>query len=125
MKAIGTKRRKLNAAVDPWRNALRLRVGKCEWCGSDRNGLAVHEIARGPNRAAALDKPFAVLVLCAACHRDLHELPGAHAVCLGLALLRYNRPQNYHLENFFRLAGRRWPPVEIIDLWWKRTGETK
>ncbi len=121
MKQVSPKRAALNAAVEPYRQSLRQRVGKCEWCINTDSGLIVHEIARGQFRADALDKPFATLVLCAACHQDLHELPAPHAVCIGLALLRYSRPEDFNIERFYQLTARRWPSEELISRWWTRT----
>ncbi len=119
LRPYSTRRIARNIEANPWRTLLRMR-GQCEWCLSDRNGLQVHEIARGQHRPEALDKPFATILLCAACHRDLHELPAPHAVCIGLALLRYNRPDDYHLEHYYRLTNRRWPSEELVESWWRR-----
>ncbi len=121
MRKISPKRAALLATVEPIRNALRERVAVCEWCLHGDRVLQVHEIARGQFRQDALGKPFASLVVCAACHQDLHDLPAAHAVCIGLALLRYSRPEDWSLERFYQLTARRWPDEDMVDRWWQRT----
>lgn len=115
------RRRKREAEARPIRQALRDRVGACEWCLDANRGLQVHEIARGQFRQDAQDEPFATLVLCAACHQDLHELPAPHAVCIALALLRYSRPEDFSLERFYQLTARRWPLESLVERWWIRT----
>jgi hypothetical protein len=118
VRRISPRRQLRNEEAAPWRMEL-LAAGACDWCSSNR-GLAIHEIARGQNRGLALDKPFACCLLCERCHADIHELPAAHAVCIGLALLRYNRPEAYHLEHYYRLTARRWPSEEMIERYWRR-----
>ncbi len=127
MRKVSPKRAALLATVEPIRNALRERVAVCEWCLNTDSGLCVHEIARGQHRSVALDKPFATLVLCDDCHRDMHDLPAAHAVCIGLALLRYSRPEDWSLERFYQLTARRWPDELMVDRYWMRllAGKTK
>lgn len=121
MRNVSLKRQKLNAAVKPFRDGLLERVAVCEWCINTDSGLIVHEISRGQYRAMSLDKPFACLVLCGDCHRDMHDLPASHAVCIGLALLRYSRPTDFNLERFYQLTARRWPDEEMVDRYWTRT----
>ena len=44
MRRISNRRRQLNAQVAPYREQLRQRVGRCEFCGRRNRGLQVHEI---------------------------------------------------------------------------------
>ena len=65
------KRTKRDREAKPFRDQLKASVGKCEICGCHGRGLDVHEICRGSHREKAIDKPFAVLVVCRACHDKL------------------------------------------------------
>ena len=118
MRRISSKTAARNAEVAPVRDQLR--IGACDWCASDRHGLVLHEIANGPVRSAALDCPFAVVRLCCRCHQDLHELPKRHAVCIGLALIHYLRPEDYSLARFYRLTRRNWPDEAEVEIWYER-----
>ncbi len=94
-------------ACAPFRRELIRKVGRCEKCG--RRWWAVdkldpHEIARGAHRQKALDKPFAVLIVCRQCHEefdDTHAWPYARQ----LALLKRSRPEDYDLTAFVKLLG--------------------
>lgn len=120
MRRVSRKTAARKKAVEPYRETLVLNVAQCEWCSSPNHGLSVHEIARGCHRQAALDKPFATLVLCDDCHRDLHELPSIHAICIGLALLKSSRPEDFSLEAFYKLTARRWPAEDLVERWYVR-----
>lgn len=81
--------------------------------------LAVHEIASGTHRQKALDKPYAVLVLCWACNsgpfQDRSEWPESKQ----LALLARRRPKDFDLAAYLELtspnAPRRIEIQEILD----------
>ena len=119
MRTVSKRRQALNSDVEHWRTKLRA-VGYCEWCGSDRHGLEIHEVSGGSTRALELDKPFSTVLLCERCHADLESLPKNHAVCIGLALIRYSRPEDYSLDSFYRLTARRWPDEGLVSQWWLR-----
>lgn len=102
------------AQAGPWREALRERVGRCEWCGRHNHGLAVHEVLRGSGlRQKAMDKPYAVLVLC----NDCHELMSGRDWAEQLAILRRSRPADYRLSDFHALAARVKPDHADVTLW--------
>ena len=127
MKRISLKRRQRLTEAQPWRKELR-EQGYCDWCsvraGDYFKGFPVqleeHEIARGIHRQRALDQPCATLLLCSRCHDELHRMAGDAQVCIGLALIRYRRPEHYSLSRYYELTGRRWPDEASIDLWTKR-----
>ena len=126
MRKVSLKRQAINEAASPWREKLRAQ-GYCDWCGNDRDGLDVHEICGGTTRALELDKPFSTNLLCRPCHTDIESFRKEHAVCIGLALLRYRREESFNLEWFYRLTARRWPSEQLIEHWWRRMllGETQ
>lgn len=114
MKRISDKRRKRQAEAKPIRDALIKKVGECEICGASpkkpRRGLpwqvsqlCCHEIANGPNRQKALDKPFAILVLCWNCNgqkvTNKKDWPEARQ----LAVLAESRPEDFDLAAFNHL----------------------
>lgn len=120
LKAKSQKRRKREAEARPFREALIKRVGECEGCEcSQISKLCVHEIARGPHRQKALDKPYAVLVLCSACNlgpfNDKREWPEARQ----LAQLAKSRPLDFDLAAYLQLtspkAPRRITIEEVLD----------
>lgn len=101
--------------VRDFRRNLVQEVGRCEVCGHDprraKSGflawaMCVHEIARGANRQKAMDKRFAVLVLCWHCHEArIHgseDWPEARQ----LAVLMKSRPKDYDLVRYNKLIGR-------------------
>lgn len=96
------------------RREMVLNVGRCEMCGHDPTNpkagaiawqLDCHEIANGPHRQKALDKPFALLVLCWWCNSeeatDKTKWPEARQ----LAALKRSRPQDYNLAAYNALVG--------------------
>ena len=97
-----------------FRGALREEVGHCELCdhnpyaakpGKVSWALHVHEIARGSHRQKALDKRFALMVVCVVCHdfklSSRKEWPEARQ----LAALRHSRPRDYDLKAYNKLIG--------------------
>lgn len=125
MRIFSKKRRKLNDDCRPFRISLVERVGRCEVCGHspklpwrtkpyELSQLAVHEICRGRNRSKALDKPFAVLVLCAWCNchvlTSAREWPEARQ----LAVLKRKRTMDYDLEAYNKLVNPN-APKRILE----------
>lgn len=93
-----------------FRRALVARVGRCECCGFDpqrvrpgmiRWEIRCHEIARGVHRQKALDKRYAILVVCPPCHDDVDGWSEARQ----LAVLRRSRPQDFDLDAYNALIG--------------------
>jgi len=96
------------------------RVKKCEVCGHsptkpwagkprELSALCVHEIARGPLRQKALDKPYACLVACWWCNQYvLHDRKGCPEA-QQLAMLRKSRPEDYDLAAYNLLVNERAP----------------
>lgn len=98
-------RRKREAEAKPVRDKLR-ELGHCEICGSSRGVLDVHEIARGVHRQAALDKPFALLLLCRKCHDEVGSA-AKWPESRQLALLAQRRPKDFDLTAYLELTSPR------------------
>lgn len=117
MKNKSPTRKKREAEAKPFRQKLVADVGQCENCGcspTDRQGkmpelakLAVHEIASGPDRQKALDKPYAVLVLCWECNSGPFQNRGEWPESRQLALLAKRRPQDFNLQAYLELTSPR------------------
>jgi len=125
VKRFSDKRKAREAEAKPFRDALIDRVGHCEHCGKPderkaRYGvrLCVHELANGPLRQKALDKPYAVLVLCWGCN-GLATDKGTWSEAAQLKCLRDSRPEDYDLVAYNYLvnprAPRRLEPHEIDE----------
>jgi len=69
--------------------------------------LAVHEIASGPDRQKALDKPYAVLVLCWQCNSGPFQSRGEWPESRQLALLARRRPKDFDLTAYLELTSPR------------------
>ena len=115
MRSQSRKAKARAAETRDFRRDLIQSVGRCELCGHDpaRFGpgtiswrLACHEIARGNSRQDALDKPYAILVVCYVCHHErihgVEDWPQARQ----LAALKRSRPRDYDLAAFNELVGR-------------------
>lgn len=128
MRAISSKRRSRQAEAKPFRDALIQRVGECEACGAsprrparhlplELSNLCCHEIANGPNRQKALDKAYALLVLCWHCN-GLATNKGQWPETEQLALLLHRRPEDYDLVAYNQLinpnAPNRITPDEVL-----------
>jgi ribosomal protein S14 len=115
MRAKSPVRRKRDAKAKPVRDALRA-LGHCEICGVSRTRLDVHEICRGQFRQAALDKPFALLLLCRKCHDEV----GSAAVwpeARQLAVLAKSRPNDFSLADYLALTSPNAPRrIEISEI---------
>lgn len=102
LRRISAKRLAREEAARPVRDALLAEIRRCEVCGKPTT--LVHEIARGAHRQAALDKRFAVLVLCQPCHDRIHNELG-WPVARQLAILAQRRARDYDLAAFNALVG--------------------
>lgn len=108
MKRISDKARKRYKEAKPVRDVLRESVGRCEACGRSGCTLDVHEIARGKHRQKALDRLFAILVLCRTCHEEF----GSAAIwpeSRQLALLAEKRLHDWDLDAYLKLTNPRAP----------------
>jgi len=114
MKRQSAKTRKRERECREFREALIRKVFRCEIHGwpwfSD---LVVHEIARGPNRLKALDKPFAMLVVCGKCHLEIHAGKEPWPEARQLAVLKRSRPDDLDLPAYNKLVG--YGPNRIAD----------
>lgn len=108
----------IDAKARPVRMALVEEFGSCMICGCsperpkrsrELSQLCCHEIANGPLRRLAYDKPYCILVLCWYCNghevEDKSEWPRARQ----LALLMTKSPQHYDLVAFNYLVNPRAP----------------
>jgi len=117
VKAKSTKRRHRESEAKPFRDSLVLNVGECENCAcspSNKQGrmadlvrLAVHEIASGTHRQKALDKPYAVLVLCWECNSGPFQDRAQWPESRQLALLARSRPKDFDLTAYLELTSPR------------------
>jgi hypothetical protein len=109
MKRMSDKARKKASDAKPIGDALRSSVGRCEICGRSQHPLDVHEISRGRGcRQKALDKPYALLVVCRWCREDLgsaKEWPEARQ----LAVLAERRLTDWNLAAYLDLTSPRDP----------------
>lgn len=98
----------------PFRDALLLLHPSCmicdlpsgttrRWGNAEWNKLCVHEIANGQYRQAALDKPYACLVLCCYCNEFEVTDKATWPQSRQLSLLKRLLPANYDLQAFNRL----------------------
>lgn len=96
----------------PFRSALLLLYPRCMICGRGpvnyglqaiTSAICVHEIANGQYRQAALDKPYACLVLCCYCNEYIVTDKGKWPQSRQLARLKACLPANYDLQAFNRL----------------------
>lgn len=118
MRRQSKKRTNLMLAAMPIRDALILRMMKCEVCGCNpkqpRPGprelsqLCCHEIASGPLRHKALDKPYALLVLCWWHNLEMTDRRKWPEV-KQLSVLKRSRPDDYDLVSYNALVNERAP----------------
>lgn len=115
LRPISKKRAKRLAEVREFREAFRRRVHVCEGCCVKYwHCCAVHEIARGCDRQKALDKPYAILLLCdPGCHQTVGSWPRAKQ----LALLKLRRPADFDLAGYNALVGRQVSAEEVESYW--------
>lgn len=125
--------RKRMAEARPIRHRLIAEAQGCEICGhsprhphrgkpAECSQLCCHEIACGPNRQKALDKPFAILVLCWWCNGHVVVCSREWPEAKQLAVLRAARPGDYDLAAYNRLVNERAPEritESEVDEWTK------
>lgn len=127
MRNKSTTRRKRESEAKPFRDKLVADVGECENCGcspTNRQGrmpemakLAVHEIASGTHRQKALDKPFAVLVLCWQCNSGPFQDRAEWSEARQLALLAKSRPSQFNLQAYLEITSPNAPKrIEIHEI---------
>lgn len=122
MRSISPKRRSRMAEVKPIREALiaKRERGGCMNCGHSEDHphrrlplscsqLCCHEIANGPLRDKALDKPYAILVLCWHCNGEEMEDSAKWPEARQLALLQAEAPEDYDLVAYNFLVNPRAP----------------
>lgn len=107
MRRVSKKRQQRLKEAKQVREALIAKHRRCMLChrapGGWRSQLCCHEIARGPDRDKALDKPYAILVLCQKCHMDeIHANSWSEA--RQLALLKQESPEDYDLQAYLGLT---------------------
>jgi hypothetical protein len=118
----------MDNATRKFRRSLVETIGRCEVCGHDptraKTGflawrLDLHEIARGVNRQKALDKRYALLVLCYRCHLERIHGEGDWSEARQLAALKRSRPEDYDLVAYNLLIGRgpRRITEDEVDAW--------
>ncbi len=113
MRRVSKARMALRKEADPWREQFKESVGRCEYCLIKAAGssLDCDEIARGSCRKIALMAPYAILVLHRHCHHHVQNWTRAKR----LAILLLARPDDYNLQEFWRLTRRNWPDQEDVD----------
>ena len=116
MRTKSQKRAKREREAKPVREALRAEVSRCEICGKTGGRRDVHEISRGAHRQAALDKRFALLLVCRSCHNDLGSAE-SWPESRQLAILATRREIDFDLPAYLELtrpgAPRR---IEMADI---------
>lgn len=119
MRNMSAKTRKRVAECREFRTNIAAEIKRCELCGRERSGwgFSVHEIARGPNRLKALDKRYAVLVLCEGCHnRRIHNGVEKWPEARQLAMLKRSRPDDLDLPAYNKLVGYGPERITMEDL---------
>lgn len=131
MRRESAKARKRREEARPVRTALLARHRRCMICGRspvdpwrglprECSELCVHEIANGPHRQKALDKPYALLVLCWHCNAEAVEDKRQWPEARQLALLRALAPEDYDLVAYNALVNPRAPnriTEEEVSAW--------
>ena len=90
-----------------FRRKLIKRRGSCDTCGREAGPgehpyLECHEIARGPLRYRALDLAYAILVVCRACHAEIHRASWTETE--QLQVLKLSCPDDYDLAAYNNLV---------------------
>lgn len=116
MRKVSDKRRQRNLEAKPVRDSLR-ELGHCEICGTTKGQLDVHEICRGVHREAALDKLFALLLVCRRCHEDKLSSAAEWSEARQLAVLAKSRPNDFSLAAYLELTSPKAPRrIAITDV---------
>lgn len=115
MRHTSKKRAKLNRAVKDLRAAFVAEYGFCWLCGWNYD-LAVHEIAKGSHREAALSERIAWMVACGGCNcgplNDYKEWP----LVRQLAVKWVYDQENFDLVGFNRLRGRADNAIVLLEV---------
>lgn len=117
MRHVSIQRQRRNTEARPVREQLIREVGMCEVCRRQRmpEWLCCHELgrARGAVRRQALDKRFALLVVCLEPDyrhgTDCHDLVQHESECRQLARLSMVRGTDYDLVAYLSLTSPRAP----------------
>lgn len=120
LRSYSKKRRQRETSASEFRRTLVAIETGCWICGSsplhphrgrpkDCSTLDCHEIANGVNRQKALDKPFAILILCRFCNGHIVTDKSAWPEARQLSLLRTKRPERFDLAAYNRLVNERAP----------------
>jgi hypothetical protein len=116
MRKMSDKARKRYNEAKPVREALRSEVHQCEICGYV-GPFDIHEVCRGVNRSKALDKRFALLVVCRRCHEGLgsaSQWPQERQ----LAVLAERRLFDFDLYAYLELTSPRAPNrITLSEVW--------
>lgn len=111
MRNVSKKRRRRNAEAKPVRDRLVSQADGCETCGRgphrphrgmapSLSTLCCHEIANGQHRNKAIDKPFAILVLCFHCNGHVVTDKSVWPESRQLSVLSEKRPEDYDLAAY-------------------------
>lgn len=115
MKRMSNKARRRLSEAKPVRDEIRA-IGRCESCGRSGGILDVHEISRGRHRQKALDKRFALLLLCRTCHEDFGDA-AKWPESRQLALLAERRLLDWDLVQYLEMTNPRAPRrIEIAEV---------
>lgn len=116
MRRISKKRAARIREASEFRKSLLASFHSCMICGQSPknsanpgNRLCVHEIANGPLREAALDKPYACMVLCWRCNSEVVIDKKGWPQARQLATLKLCAPGHYDLAAFNFLVNPRAP----------------
>jgi len=133
LRTISLKRRARVKAARPIRQALIAKHHRCMICGHspqrrwrdkprECSKLCCHEIANGPNRQKAMDKPYAILVVCWWCNGEVVTDKRGWPEARQLALLEDKAPEDYDLVAYNALVGRGPERItqEDVDQWRER-----
>lgn len=116
MRKVSEQRRRRNLESKPVRDKLR-ELGHCEICGTTTGLCDVHEICRGGYRALALDKPFALLLVCRSCHDEKLSSAAEWPEARQLSVLARSRPNDFSLAEYLTLTSPKAPKrIEIHEI---------
>lgn len=86
------------------------------FCCQKKYGLAVHEIACGSARKAALKEPCAWMTMCSSCNTDLMTDYNKWPIARQLALKFIHDPDNYDRRKVNELRGRAPESITPLDV---------
>lgn len=131
MRRVSNKRREVNRAAKPVRDALIAKHGECMICRAspkhphrgmpaECSQLCCHEVANGPSRGRALDKPYAILVLCWYCNGHVVTNKKEWPESRQLACLLESSPGDFDLAAYNALINPNAPnriTMEDVEQW--------